>query len=241
MENFATRTVREIAIESPATTRVFEEYKIDYCCHGNTPFNEACKEAGVSPVEISEKIADVLQRGDTDTAADVTLHSLIEHILDKHHIYTKQEIEQLTPLMAKVVMRHCESHPELFELQKIFEEICNDLGPHMMKEEMVLFPYIGELELNLAKQIAGQRPHFGSVVNPVSMMNIEHEAVGSLLLRMRLVANDYRAPADACPSFIALYSRLADLERDLHQHIHLENNVLFPKAIAMEEKVLMQL
>ena len=241
MENFTTRTIREIAIESPATTRVFEEYKIDYCCHGNTTFNDACRDAGVSPVEISKKIADVLSREETSTAADPSLELLIAHILRTHHVYTKQELEQLTPLMAKVVTRHGEHHPELLELQTIFKEICDDLGPHMVKEETVLFPYIIQLEASLAMHIAGPRPHFGTVLNPVRMMSIEHETVGGLLLRMRDVSNQYQTPEGACPSFAALYARLADLERDLHQHIHLENNMLFPRAIAMEERVLMQL
>jgi len=240
MENFTTRTIRDIAVESPATTRVFEEYKIDYCCHGNTTFNDACREAGVSPVEISKKLADVL-RPDETPAADPTLELLIEHILETHHVYTKQELEQLTPLMAKVVTRHGEHHPELFELQTIFKEIRDDLAPHMIKEETVLFPYIIQLERNLAMHIAGPRPHFGTVVNPVRMMSIEHEAVGDLLLRMRDVSNEYQTPEGACPSFTALFARLADLERDLHQHIHLENNMLFPRAIALEERVLMQL
>jgi len=238
MENFATRTIRDIAVQSPATTRVFEEYKIDYCCHGNTTFNDACREAGVSPVEISKKLADVL-RPDETPAADPTLEVLIEHILGTHHVYTKHELEQLTPLMAKVVTRHGEHHPELFELQTIFEEICDNLGPHMIKEEMVLFPYIIQLERDLAMHIAGPQPQFGTVVNPVRIMSIEHEAVGGLLLRMREIANQYQTPDGACPSFSALYARLADLERDLHQHIHLENNLLVPRAIAME-RVLMQ-
>ena len=239
MENLQTKTVREIALEMPMTTRVFEEFKIDYCCHGNTLFDEACRNVGANPDAVMQKIDGVLEVSDDkefDWLADSTLCELIEYILDKHHTYTRQEIEQLTPLMAKVASRHGEHNPYLLELQQVFQKICDDLGPHMMKEEMVLFPYIQELETNLSKQICGSSPPFGTILNPVRMMRMEHEEVGELLSKMRTISNDYTLPDGACPSFTALYHRMAEFERDLHQHIHLENNLLFPRAIELEQK-----
>lgn len=239
MQNLQTKTVREIALEMPVTTRVFEEYKIDYCCHGNTMFNEACVNVGANPETVMKEIDDVLEAfGDKefDWVADASLCELIDHILDKHHTYTKEEIEQLTPLMAKVATRHGEHNPYLLELKNLFHQVCNDLGPHMAKEEMVLFPYIRNLERNLSGQIQGTMPPFGTVQNPVRMMRAEHEEVGELLSKMREVSNDYTLPDEACPSFTALYHRLGDLERDLHQHIHLENNLLFPRAIELEQR-----
>ena len=128
MQNIATRTIREIAVESPATTRVFEEYKIDYCCHGNTLFNEACENAGASPNVVEQKIDDILSVGvsrNTPLAA-LNLTDLIDHILDQHHVYTKQELEQLTPLMEKVARKHGERHPFLVELKEVFRAIYDE-------------------------------------------------------------------------------------------------------------------
>jgi regulator of cell morphogenesis and NO signaling len=239
MQNIGKMTIREIALASPATTRVFEEYKIDYCCHGDTPFADACRRVGVSPELVEQEISiiqDNIAVDKSESLAQLPLSDLVSYILDKHHVYTKQEIEHLTPLIEKVARRHGEHNPNLFELKRVFQQICEDLGPHMMKEEMVLFPYIQELESNLAKQLAAPAPHFGTVRNPLRMMTVEHEVVGDLLVRIREITNDFDLPEGACPSFTALYLRLADLERDLHQHIHLENNVLFPRAIELEQK-----
>lgn len=237
MQNIATKTIREIAVESPATTRVFEEYKIDYCCHGDTPFDEACRKAGTSPDAVSQKIDEILSvdaRSSLSLSA-LTLTELTDHILDHHHVYTKQEIEQLIPLMAKVARKHGEHYPELIELKEVFQNVCDDLSPHMMKEETVLFPYIKKLEANFSNKNIGSPPPFGTVTNPVRVMNLEHDEVGALLAKMRSLTNDYQLPDGACPSFMALCHRLEVLERDLHQHIHLENNVLFPRATELEQ------
>lgn len=239
MQNLLSMTVREIALERPITTRVFEEFKIDYCCNGNALFGDACRNVGVSPAVVIKKIDDVLETTGSDDLvwlADATLCELLDYILDKHHTYTKQELKQLPELMEKVVSRHGEHHPSLFELQHLFQGICYDLQPHMNKEEMVLFPYIENLERKYSKQIMASSPSFGTVLNPIRMMRSEHEAVGELLTKMRTVTNDYFLPNWACPSFKALYHRLAELESDLHQHIHLENNLLFPRAIELEQK-----
>lgn len=239
MFNVQGKTVREIALELPATTRVFEAFKIDYCCHGNTQFDEACRNVGASPSIVMQRINGVLDTAPQNKLppfADMLLSDLIDHILDKHHAYTKAEIAQLTPLMAKVASRHGEHNPFLFELKGLFQTLCDDLEPHMMKEEMVLFPYIQKLEYNYTNHMAAAFPPFRTVRHPVSMMTVEHEQVGDILSRMRTVTGDYKLPDGACPSFTALYHRLADLEGDLHQHIHLENNVLFPRAIALEQR-----
>ena len=240
MQNITTKTIREIAVGAPATTRVFEKYKIDYCCHGDTIFDEACRNAGVSPDVVSKKIDELLKvdvRGSLSLAA-LNLTELIDHILDHHHVYTKQEMEQLSPLMEKVAHKHGEHYPYLIEMNRVFQNICDDLGPHMMKEENVLFPYIKRLEENSSNSTRGSLPPFGTVRNPVRMMRMEHDEVGSLLAKMRDLTNDYELPDGACPSFTALYHRLEVLERDLHQHIHLENNVLFPRAVDLEQKIL---
>lgn len=233
------KTVRDIALEMPVTTRIFEEFKIDYCCHGDTPFDEACRNVGASPDIVLQKIDGVLDLSTADdngSFAQMGLSDLIDHILDKHHVYTRDEMSHLTPLMAKVASRHGDHYAYLLELKELFQALCDDLEPHMMKEEMVLFPYIQKLEYSYSNRLNTAYPPFGTVQHPVTMMNVEHEEVGEILAKMRKVTDDYTLPAEACPSFTALYHRLGEFEKDLHQHIHLENNLLFPRAIELEQK-----
>jgi regulator of cell morphogenesis and NO signaling len=223
----------------PVTTRVFEEFKIDYCCHGNTPFDEACLNVGANPDVVMKEIDGVLDKlgnNELDWLADASLCELLDYILDKHHTYTKQELAHLPPLMEKVASRHGEHYPSLLELKNVFQAVCEDLDPHLAKEEIVLFPYIEYLEKNSSKEHVAPSPPFGTVLNPVRMMGQEHEEVGDLLAKMRAITNDYALPDWACPSFTALFSRLEDFEHDLHQHIHLENNLLFPRAVDLEQK-----
>lgn len=239
MFNVQGKTVREIALEAPMTTRVFEEFKIDYCCHGDTPFDEACRNVGALPEVVIEKIDGVIEAsGETIGAlfSAIPLSDLIDHILDKHHVYTKEEMGHLTLLTAKVARRHGEHFEYLLELKDLFQAVCDDLEPHMMKEEMVLFPYVRDLEYRQANKMRAAFPPFGTVRHPINMMTVEHEEVGDLLSKMRAITNGYTLPDGACPSFTALYHRLAEFERDIHQHIHLENNVLFPRAAELEQE-----
>lgn len=238
MQQILTKTVREIALEAPGTTRVFEEYKIDYCCHGDTLFTEACMKIGADPAVVMRKIDSVLDSedpGEEQKFSGLSLSQLVDHIIDTHHYFTRSEIERLRPLMSKVANRHGDHHLFLAVLERLFNDLCSDLEPHMAKEETVLFPYIREMERNAVLHLSGSAPPFGTVKNPVKMMRIEHEGVGELLSKMRSVTDGYKLPADACPSFTALFHRLETLERDLHQHIHLENNLLFHKATELEE------
>lgn len=237
MLNVQGRTVREIALEMPITTRVFEEYKIDYCCHGDTLFDDACRKAGALPDVVNRKIVQIANASSESgggTHSEMPLNDLIDHILDKHHVYTRDEMAHLTPLMAKVASRHGDHYEYLLELKKLFMAVCDDLEPHMLKEEMVLFPYIRDLGYRLSNNLTAAIPPFGTVRHPISMMGVEHEEVGGLLSRMRAITNEYALPDGACPSFTALYNRLEAFERDIHQHIHLENNILFPRAIELE-------
>ena len=239
MQNLTTKTVREIALQMPVTTRVFEEFKIDYCCGGRKIFTEACQNVGANPEIVLQKLNQVLETNETnefDWLATATLTELIDYIEEKHHTFTKYELEHLTPLMEKVAGVHGEHHPELLELKDTFQSLCDDLSPHLLKEERVLFPYIKDIEIKHINGLSVAFPPFGTVNNPVRMMMMEHDTAGDLLRKMRELSNDYTLPEGACPSFTGLYHRFIELERDLHKHIHLENNLLFPKAIELEEK-----
>jgi regulator of cell morphogenesis and NO signaling len=163
------------------------------------------------------------------------LASLIAHLQSTHHKYTRDEISRLSPLLERVCSVHGKNHPELFEVREAFKGLAQELGAHMMKEEMILFPHIVRMEAAMAGKEAIAPPPFGSVQNPVAMMEHEHDSAGNALRAMKQASNEYSAPSDACISYQTLYKALAAFEADLHQHIHLENNILFPRAVAMEK------
>lgn len=241
MQTYETKTVREIALDMPVTTRVFEEFKIDYCCHGDRPFNEACASAGTEPGLVIEKIETMLASAAKSEPAGFSnwkLRDLADHIVAIHHTFTRDEMEQLTPLMAKVARKHGEHHEYLVRMELVFQKLCEELWPHLQKEETVLFPYIEQLEHSSEKGTQIAFPPFGTVGNPIRMMMKEHENAGELLAELRELSRDYTLPEGACPSFTALYHRLKAFEIDLHQHIHLENNLLFPRALKLEESML---
>jgi regulator of cell morphogenesis and NO signaling len=237
MEQLTQKTIREIALAAPATVRVFEEFKIDYCCGGRRSISEACAAAGVAPDVLERRIDEILVKGESGSEDAVELRSptkLIDHIETTHHVFTRAEIERLMPLMAKVAVRHGEHHPELRQLESIFTALADSLLPHMMKEENVLFPFIKRLDMCSENGLPVPLAPFGSVQNAVRMMMADHDTDGDRLAQMRAITHDYQLPNDACPSFTALFAGLQDLERDLHRHIHLENNVLFPAALELE-------
>lgn len=232
------KTVREIAIEVPGATRVFEKMGIDYCCGGAQPITEACHASGITVEELSRSL-DLLE-ATSQTAVELTdwkaesLTSLINHIVSKHHSFTREEMEGIEPLLEKVRSVYGETRPELLQVQALFAELKRELLLHMKKEENILFPYITQMEAAISKGMSAPAPMFGTVRNPVRMMMSEHDGAGDVLRRIRQLTGDFNPPADACVSYQTLYRRLEELEQDLHQHIHLENNILFPGAIGME-------
>ena len=234
------KTVRELAVENPTATRVFEKLGIDYCCGGNQSLEQACGRANVSVdlVLDSLEIAEETARAAKQERAWQTepLSELIAHIKNTHHQYTREEVVRLTALLQKVCSVHGKNHPELLDIQATFAGLAQELTTHMMKEEMVLFPYLARMEEAVTQKEPVLPAPFGSVANPVAMMEHEHDSAGNALRAMRKASNEYAAPADACVSYQTLYQALSAFEADLHQHIHLENNILFPRALAMEKK-----
>ena len=233
------KTVRELALENPAATRVFEKLGIDYCCGGNQSLEQACRAANL-PVD---QVLDSLEMAEQTTRATQKIHDwqtealgdLVAHIKSTHHNYTREEIARLGPLLDKVCSVHGKNHPELLHVRASFAGLAQELTMHMMKEEMVLFPYIVRMEEAVIQHEPVLPPPFGSVQNPVAMMEQEHESAGAALRAMRQASSGYTPPVEACVSYQTLYNALLEFEADLHQHIHLENNILFPRAIAMEQ------
>jgi regulator of cell morphogenesis and NO signaling len=229
-------TVREVAMELPQSTRLFEKLRIDYCCGGHKPLAEACASAGVDVTDVMEMLADVTQPEDTAALdfQNASVPDLITHILDTHHVFTKSEMGRLQSLTDKVIGAHGANHPELLHVRELWQKLCADLTPHMFKEEQILFPYMIALAQAADHEWAAPFAPFGTVNNPIRMMMREHDTAGEILRELRTLTSDYKAPADACISYQTLYQALENFERDLHQHIHLENNILFPNSLAME-------
>jgi len=229
------KTVREVAVEFPGATRIFEKLGIDYCCGGGKALDEACLAAGVSADNV---IALLEEAGSTAAEARdwkiAPLSELVAHIVTRHHGFTREELVRVSNLLAKVCSVHGENHPELHRLHTVFQELKHELTSHMLKEEQVLFPYIENLETAVRRGEPVPTPFFGTVRNPVRMMMQEHDDAGQALRDLREVSSNYQVPADGCITFRTLYQALEEFERDLHQHIHLENNILFPRAAELE-------
>lgn len=231
-------TVRDVAMELPQSTTLFEKLRIDYCCGGHKPLAEACASAGVDVDKVLEMLAEVTRSSSQDKGVpdfqNASLPELIRHILDTHHVFTKSEMDRLQVLTDKVLAAHGGNHPELIHLDELFTRLCADLKPHMFKEEQILFPYIVAMAEAADQKRSVPFAPFGTVNNPIRMMTMEHDTAGEILHELRALTSDYKVPADACNSYQTLYQGLENFERDLHQHIHLENNLLFPKALDLE-------
>ncbi|MEW6254037.1 MAG: iron-sulfur cluster repair di-iron protein [Planctomycetota bacterium] len=229
------RTVGELVAERPARARVFERFGIDYCCGGGLALEEAAaqQKADLKAVAASLRALDAQPR----TAAErnwleAPLAELIGNILDTHHAYLRRELPRLTGLAEKVEGVHAERHPELRRVRELHAEVREELEGHMLKEERILFPIIRAMEATGSTEAA----FCGSVQHPIRVMEMEHTSAGEALDEFRKLTNEYEPPADACGSYRALLAGLAELEADLHAHIHKENNVLFPRAIALEQQ-----
>jgi len=229
------RTIGELVAERPARARVFEGFKIDYCCGGKKPLAEACRVKGVDPQIVLGMLAIVDETGISDerdwTTAKIT--ELCDNIESTHHAYLKQELPRLEFMARKVASRHGDHRPELVELRDVFLAMKDEMDSHMIKEERILFPICRKLD----KADAAFESHCGSVQNPIRVMIQEHDHAGDALSRMRELTGGFVPPADACNTYRAYFDALAELERDMHRHVHKENSVLFPKAIEAERQL----
>jgi regulator of cell morphogenesis and NO signaling len=230
------QTVGEIAAGNPSAIRVFESLGIDYCCGGGRTLQDACDQAHVAPSEAIDRLS---TPGEPASGAknwtEASARELIEHIAARHHAYVRAETPRLLAMLEKVVKVHCEIHPELISMQDLFGALARELAAHMMKEENVLFPYIEGMERAVADGAAPPPALFGRVEKPISRMIADHEDAGALLARMRTLSGSYVPPESACAAYRGLYLLLEEFERDLHLHIHLENNILFPLALRLEQ------
>ncbi len=229
-------TVGQWVAQHPQLSRVFETLRIDYCCGGGLTLSEACERRRMDPEQVLAELHDALEARPEGNGTDWTrapLSTLCDHIEQTHHAYLKSELPRLTAIVEKVAEVHGAAHPELPLVKSTFAELRAELEPHMFKEERILFPAIRQLE----QAASAPAFPFGTVGNPIRMMECGHDHAGDALERLRLLTADYRVPEGACNTYRAMLDGLEYLERDMHQHVHKENNILFPRAIALESSI----
>ena len=232
-------TLGQLAASDIRKAEIFKKYGLDFCCGGKKTVKQACAEKGLDVTKIEQELqqAEHLLTSRPVPYNDWSLDFLCDYIVNTHHAYVRKSLPDLVGYATKVAGVHGEQHPELYRIRDLMMEVNAELTSHMMKEERVLFPYIKELVSARSRQADRPVPGFGTIGNPIHMMETEHEQVGANLEEIRQRSAGYALPADACASYILLYKMLPEFEEDLHLHIHLENNILFPKAIELEKQV----
>jgi regulator of cell morphogenesis and NO signaling len=231
-----TTRVKEIATANPRAKRVLEDAGVDYCCGGEKSLHDACMHTNVSPEEILKRLQENSKLAGPDEAnwAAASLNDLTKHIREKHHRYVREVIPRVRTLLERVKAKHGQNHPELAGIEERFFDLGQEMYSHMQKEEQILFPYIEALERSAEGKGTLEPPFFQTVRNPVQMMMQEHDSAGEALRALRKLSSAYQAPTDGCESYRELYRSLEEFEADMHTHVHLENNILFPRAVELE-------
>lgn len=240
MINLIEQTIGEIVASDYRTAEVFRKYNIDFCCNGNRPLQLVCDQDGIDADKVRREIDETLNAPSANTEVSIDYRSwpldlLADYIEKKHHRYVHQQIPVINAYLDKIARVHGDRHPELFEIKDLFEASAQELTAHMKKEEQILFPFIRTMVET--KNAAGEMDAgpFGTVQNPIRMMMNEHDAEGARFRKIQELSNGYQPPADGCNTFKVTFATLREFEQDLHLHIHLENNILFPGATALEQ------
>ena len=235
VETLVEKTLAEIVTDNIRSAVVFEEFGLDFCCNGNRSLKSACIEKNVDVQNIVNELSSLsVNENGSQNVNDWQLDFLVEYIMNNHHQYVRRMIPVITLHADKVASVHGNNHPETLQIADLFLAVREELEGHMMKEERILFPQIKQMVLTKNENGQFFPPAFGSIQNPITMMELEHTSAGDALNQIKELSNNYSHPEDACNTFKALYSELKEFEEDLHKHIHLENNILFPKAIELE-------
>ena len=232
-------TIGQMVADDYRVAQVFKNHKIDFCCKGNRSIEEVSEKYGLEVDMLLGEIDNVQRQTNNDNSDFKAwpLDLLADYIEKKHHRYVEEKIPVLRQYLAKLCKVHGERNPELFEIYEDFNTSAGELTMHMKKEELLLFPWVRKLiKAELLKQPL-DRPHFGTIKNPIAMMMQEHENEGDRFRRIAQLTNDYTPPSDACNTYRVAFALLKEFEEDLHRHIHLENNILFPKAEVLEQKL----
>ncbi|MTE27433.1 iron-sulfur cluster repair di-iron protein [Winogradskyella ouciana] len=220
------------------TAAIFSKYKIDFCCNGNRTIAEACEKKGLDSSKLMDEINQIInaKTGETIDYKSWPLDLLAEYIEKKHHRYVEEKIPVIRQFLDKLCRVHGQRHPELHKINELFTASAGELASHMKKEELILFPFIKKMVKAKLENGVVQSPQFGIVENPISMMKDEHDNEGDRFRQIAELTDNYNPPADACNTYKVTFAMLDEFEKDLHLHIHLENNILFPEAIKLEQQ-----
>lgn len=225
-----------LVAEDYRTASVFKKNGIDFCCNGNRSIDDACAAKRIDPEQVVHQLIEATQSGSTEGEDFKTwpLDLLADYIEKKHHRYVEARTEEIRPFLDKVCRVHGERHPELLEINRHFTDSTRELASHMKKEELILFPAVRQMVNAQREKAPAPRLAFGSVGNPIQMMMEEHSNEGDRFRIIEALTNNYTPPQDACNTYRVTFAMLKEFEADLHRHIHLENNILFPKALQTE-------
>lgn len=232
-------TIGEVVASDYRAATVFNKYAIDFCCNGNRSIEEACNakaiDAGKLMDDLKNSLNDASQKSTDFTSWPLDL--LADYIEKKHHKYCESKITEIKPYIEKINNVHGGRHPELAEVQELFGKTAGEMSMHMKKEELTLFPYIRKMVKAEENNEKIEKPRFGSVESPIAKMMEDHDEEGERFRRIREITNDYTVPEDSCNTYKVTLAMLKEFEEDLHMHIHLENNILFPKSLELEKKI----
>jgi len=237
MENLKNKTIGSFVAEDFRTAAVFSKYRIDFCCKGNRTVTEVCEKQNIDADTLLENVLQVVQSENSGTIDfnSWPLDLLADYIEKTHHRYVEEKTNVLLPFLDKLCKVHGANHPELFKINELFIGCAGELSQHMKKEELILFPFVKRMVKTKESDGILQQPSFGTVSNPIAMMMHEHDNEGERFREIAALTDNYTPPADACTTYKVTFAMLKDFEADLHKHIHLENNILFPKAVVLEK------
>lgn len=240
MENINSLTLAQLVKTNHKAGTVFEKYHLDFCCKGKRTLEQACTEQQLPLTEVVTELETVFSKEDSPVGPDfenIKLTDLCDYIINTHHSYVKNEMPQIYAWLEKIASKHGERHPELYKIAEMFASVKEEMELHMKKEEMVLFPRIKELEKLADAESPNLQISITYMQSPITIMEQEHDHAGTMLNEIRILSNDYTPPMDACTTYQLSFAAIKAFELDLHQHVHLENNILFPKSIELFQKL----
>lgn len=232
--------IGELVAQDYRAASVFKKYGIDFCCQGNRTIEDACVAKNLDSKSVVTDLNSINQKRDTGSTdyQSWPLDLLADYIEKKHHRYVQEKTLEIQPYLDKICKVHGKQHPELFEIKNEFDASAGELAAHMKKEELILFPFVKKMVKAKMEGAKVDAAHFGTVKNPIQMMMDEHTVEGERFRKIEGLSNHYTPPQDACNTYRVTFALLKEFEQDLHLHIHLENNILFPKAIEMEKEII---
>lgn len=232
--------IGELVAKDYRTASVFKKYSIDFCCQGNRTIQEACDKKNIDSINVLEDLDNIMQSKSEPTTDYQSWPPdlLADYIEKKHHRYVQEKTLEILPYLDKICKVHGEHHPELLEIKEEFNASAGELAAHMKKEELILFPFIRKMTRAKLENTKVDTAHFGTVKNPIQIMMDEHTVEGNRFRKIEELSNNYTPPLDACNTYRVSFALLKEFEQDLHLHIHLENNILFPRAIEIEKELI---